>query len=120
MLIYVDDIILTTTNTNFIQELIMKLGIEFALKDLRYLRLLSLFGGNLQHTRNHPLPRKIHHGTTQETWYGISFPREHTYGHIILHKFRRHSEDIRPIDATEYRSLVGSLQYLTMTQLDIA
>lgn len=34
MLIYVDEIILTATSQDLIQKLIVKLGTEFALKDL--------------------------------------------------------------------------------------
>ena len=40
VLVYVDDIIITGASANFIQELILKLHSEFALKDLRPLHYL--------------------------------------------------------------------------------
>lgn len=115
MLIYVDDIILTGNNESTIQDLILKLGTEFALKDLGWLHYF--LGIEVQHC-----PNRI-----------VLSPGKYTIDLLAKAKMLEASylntpmaisttsvcDDHEPVDPTPYRSIVGSLQYLTLTRPDI-
>ena len=119
VLIYVDDIIVTSSSDGAVTTLLKDLGTEFALKDLGDLHfflgievkkhsngihlsqakyateLLSRIG--MQNCKSSPTP------------LSSSEPLSLTEGEPL------HQEDI-----TGYRSLVGGLQYLTLTRPDIS
>jgi len=117
VLIYIDDIIITSSNTTTISQLISALHSSFALKDLGP---LHYFLG------------------VEATWYedGLHLSQQ-CYIHDILTK--TNMLPVKPVstpmsasttlsqfdgstitDTTLYRSTVGSLQYLSLTRPDIA
>ncbi|XP_026398815.1 uncharacterized protein LOC113294645 [Papaver somniferum] len=117
LLVYVDDIIVTGSNTTGITSILTRLQHEFAIKDLGS---LSYFLG-IKETR---------------TSSGL-FLSQQRYAHDLL--IRAKMDGVKPIqtplstsgdisfdrstllsDATEYRSIVGALQYLTFTRPDLA
>ena len=117
LLLYVDDIILTGNNSKHIASLVTALKAVFELKDLGVLNYFL----SVQISRT---PVGLH--LTQSK-----------YASNILHRF--HMENFKPtktpccpstrlllhdgvalFDPTEYRSMVGALQYLTFTRPDLA
>lgn len=114
---YVDDIIVTGNYSTQVQNLIVALGQVFELKDLGP---LNYFLG-IQIT---------------QTAHGLTLTQS-KYASDVLHRF--HMENSKPTktpscpsarlvpydgvtlsDPTQYRSIVGALQYLTFTRPDIA
>ncbi|XP_071694579.1 uncharacterized protein [Rutidosis leptorrhynchoides] len=116
LLVYVDDIILTGNNRDLIIKFISRLNVEFAIKDLG--RLSYFLGLEVTYTDS-----------------GL-FLSQTKYAHDIL--TRAKMLESKPIatpletfevitstgvpfnDHTLYRSLVGALQYLTITRPDIS
>jgi len=117
LLLYVDDIILTGSSSYVLHNFISVLSHQFAMKDLGD---LYYFWG-VQVARNSQ---------------GI-FLSQQKYIHDLIRKFHMHTA--KPVctpslsrisltftdgellaDPIEYRSIVGALQYLTMTRPDIA
>lgn len=114
---YIDDIIITRNNYKHISHLIVALSVVFDLKDLGSLHYFL----GIQITR---------------TQFGLTFTQS-KYAFDVLHRF--HMENSKPTktpccpstrllphdgvsvtDPIEYRSMVGALQYLTFTRLDLA
>jgi len=117
LLLFVDDIILTGSFSSLITSFIDILGRQFAMKDLVDLHYFL----------------EVH---VSRSSAGL-FLSQQKYTSDLLHKFHMHtckpvrtpstarttlslSDDELPADPIEYRSMVGALQYLTMTLLDIA
>ncbi|GKV49990.1 hypothetical protein SLEP1_g56708 [Rubroshorea leprosula] len=117
VLVYVDDLLITGNSTAFISDLITKLGQKFSLKDLGE---LSLFLGV----------------EAVKTSAGL-FLSQHRYINDLLQKSKMDgaktvatpmsSSGLSPqsgspllSDATAYRQLLGSLQYLSLTRPDIS
>ncbi|XP_048504055.1 uncharacterized mitochondrial protein AtMg00810-like [Beta vulgaris subsp. vulgaris] len=117
LLLYVDDILLTVSSTELVTKFIVVLSSQFAIKDLG---ALHYFLG-VQAVR---------------TPSGLFLP-QNKYISYLLRKFHLHT--VKPVrtpvvsrvtlfildgdlllDPTYYRSLVGSLQYLTMTRPNVA
>ena len=118
LLLYVDDIILTGSYASNVQQVIDDLGSVFYLKDMG--RLTYFLGLQIHYKEN-----------------GDIFVNQSKYVKGLIHKARMESckpsntpcklhnqmllnEGIPLQDSTLYRSLVGSLQYLTFTRPDIA
>jgi histone deacetylase 1/2 len=119
MLIYVDDIIVTSSSETAVTTLLYKLREEFALKDLG--KLHYFLGIEVKHVSD-----------------GIILSQE-KYAHDILKRVGMHTckamntpmasteklsieqgSVLEQEDATKYRSVVGGLQYLAMTRPDIS
>ena len=117
LLLYVDDIIIIGNNSTHISSLITTLSTIFELKDLGSLHYFL----GIQITRSQ---------------FGLTLTQS-KYASDILHRF--HMESSKPtktpccpsvrllphdgvslFDPTEYRNMVGALQYLTFTRPDLA
>lgn len=117
LLVYVDDLILTGNNDAFLMDVISKLANQFSIKDL----------GNLS----------FFLGVEVIPTAGGLFLSQHMYIRDLLEKAKM--EDAKPIsslmstsqvltlrdgvaltDLIEYQSLIGGLQYLSLTRPDIA
>jgi histone deacetylase 1/2 len=119
MLIYVDDIIVTSSSSEAVTALLEDLRIEFALKDLGK---LSYFLG-IEVT---PIQRGIR--LRQEKYAGDILARVGMTKCKMSPTSLAGSEKLSKTggdllsdeDATKYRSILGALQYLTITRPDLA
>ncbi|XP_071681765.1 uncharacterized protein [Lolium perenne] len=119
VLVYVDDIIVTSSSNKEITTLLQDLGSAFALKDL----------GNLHYFLGIEV-KKFNQGIilTQEKYASDLLNRVGLKGCKTLSTPLSASEKLSvtegellgPKDSTRYRSIVGALQYLTLTRPDIA
>jgi len=119
ILIYVDDIIIVSSSSMATKRLLAQLQADFAVKDLG---TLSYFLGiEVRHT-SHGLvltQRKyiqdLLSRTNMLTSKGVSTPM------VPSEKLLLDSGDkLSPEDTTRYRSVVGALQYLSLTRPDIS
>ncbi|XP_070015481.1 uncharacterized mitochondrial protein AtMg00810-like [Nicotiana sylvestris] len=116
LLLYVDDIIVTGSHTALISEIIDELGKEFAMKDLGSLHFflvieVTYFTGGI-HLNQSKYATELLAKTGMALAKPISTPLAQKHG------LQEAVDD--PVDASLYNSVVGSLQYLTLTRLDIA
>ncbi|CAH9102709.1 unnamed protein product [Cuscuta europaea] len=116
ILLYVDDILITGSSLSFVRSIIDSLSTHFAMKDLG----------------------DIHFFLGLQAWRTSTclFLSQQKYISDLLHRFHLHT--VKPVrtplpsrtslsltngelltDGTEYRSMVGALQYLTLTRPDI-
>jgi hypothetical protein len=119
MLIYVDDIIIISSSTTATERLLAQLRDDFAVKDLG---TLNYFLGNEVHHYDHGLILTqekyvcdlLNH-TNMATCHGVPTPM------LPSDKlFLDDGDRLSPDDATRYRSVVGALQYLSLTRPDIS
>lgn len=117
ILLYVDDIILTASNTNLLQFIIQNLLYEFAMIDL----------GPFSHFLGiHVTPTASSLFLSQEQYVHDLLTRANMINcnpctTPVDTKPKISSHVGTPVPNTiEFRSLVGALQYLTITRLDIA
>ncbi|XP_060171504.1 uncharacterized mitochondrial protein AtMg00810-like [Lycium barbarum] len=115
LLLYVDDIIVTGSNSKQMDVIVRKLGTEFAMKDLGQLSFFL--------------------GVEVNYFPGVIHLNQHKYANDLLKKVdmtnikvvhtplaQKHGlqETVgTAVDPSLYRSIVGSLQYLTLTRPDI-
>ncbi|XP_043691670.1 uncharacterized mitochondrial protein AtMg00810-like [Telopea speciosissima] len=115
VLVYVDDIIITGSSPSMVQDLISKLGDEFAIKDGD---LNFFLGIEVVKTPSglHLSQAKYTLDILRKTNMVAAKPMPTPSSTETLPK------DIGPAfeDVTQYRSVVGALQYLTLTRPDIA
>jgi histone deacetylase 1/2 len=119
MLIYVDDIVVASSSVKAVDALLHDLGLDFALKDLGELHYF--FGIEV---------KKAHDGIilTQEKYanelphcVNIKICKAIDTSLSMVDKLSlTDGEALSSEDATRYRSIVGALQYITYTRLDIA
>ncbi|WVZ51496.1 hypothetical protein U9M48_002640 [Paspalum notatum var. saurae] len=102
MLIYVDDTIVASSSQEAVAALLLDLKKDFALKDLGDLNYF--LGIEVNKTRNGI-------ALTQQKYACVK-----KGGHVKLQT----RSPLGPVDATQYRSVVGALQYLTLTRPDIS
>ncbi|KAK9187228.1 hypothetical protein WN944_018620 [Citrus x changshan-huyou] len=115
ILIYVDDVIITGNNSTGIQDIITTLGSQFALKDLGKLSYFlgieikyfnkGIFLSQAKYTTDLLAKAKMENCTPISTPMAVKEVISPT--------------DREPVNPTEYRTLVGSLQYLTFSRPDI-
>ncbi|KAM5580161.1 hypothetical protein ABKV19_009748 [Rosa sericea] len=117
LLIYVDDILLTGNNPSSINKLIHRLSSLFSMKDLGPIHYFlgieaTYHGSHLSLTQTKYVVDLLKHTNMHEV-QPISSPA--TSGQ----KLSKHAGTCLS-DPSEYRSVVGALQYLTLTRPDIS
>jgi len=119
ILIYVDDIIIVSSSSSVTDKLLQQLRQEFAVKDLG--RLNYFLGIEVHHNSSGLVltQRKYIHDllvrTNMDTSKSVSTPM------LPADKLSLHDGDpLSPEDTTKYRSVVGTLQYLSLTRPDIS
>ncbi|CAN6696160.1 unnamed protein product [Malus baccata var. baccata] len=118
LLLYVDDIIITSSNSSKVQRIITELSKVFELKDMG--RLTYFLGLQITYKSNGDIGvnqskyvKDLLHKAGMDSCKPASTPsKPHT--HLLL------NEGDPLSDPTLYRNIVGSLQYLTFTRPDIA
>jgi hypothetical protein len=119
LLVYVDDIIVTSSSQEAVSALLQDLRAEFALKDLEP---LHYFLGIEVKTINDGLHlSQSKYASDILKWVGMTNCKPVTTPLPISEKLSIHSG--HPLDVKEsikYRSIVGALQYLTLTRPDLA
>jgi histone deacetylase 1/2 len=119
ILIYVDDIIVTSSSDQAISALLHNLSSEFALKDLGDLHYF--LGLEVHKQSNGLLLNQEKYATDLLTRVGMSSctscstPLSPTDTLALTD-----GSPLGPEDITRYRSIVGALQYLTLTRPDIS
>jgi hypothetical protein len=116
-LVYVDDLIITGNDNNFISCFLQALSARFSIKDLGDLNyflgveVLPSSAGLL--LTQHKYIRDL---LTRTQLAGIKEVHTHmaTNTSLVLH------DGSPPTDATTYRSVIGALQYLSITRPDIS
>ena len=94
LLVYVDDIIITGSSSAQVQDFIKVLAHRFSLKDLG--TLTFFLGVEARHSAS------------------SLFLSQHKYTRDLL------VDGNAPTDATQYRQILGSVQYLSLTGLDVS
>jgi histone deacetylase 1/2 len=118
MLVYVDDIIVVSSTVSATDQLLSQLRKEFPVKDLGVLRYF--LGIEVKPTADGiVLAQKKYISDlltrTNMIAKGVSTPM------VTTEKLSRFDGAVlSPADATRYRSVVGALQYLTLTRPDIS
>jgi histone deacetylase 1/2 len=119
MLIYVDDIIVTSSSTDAVSALLKDLRTDFALKDLGELNYFlgievkPIQGGIL-------LNQERYAGDILER-VGMKICKQSPTPLAASENLSKEDgELLSSEDATKYRSVVGALQYLTLTRPDLA
>ena len=117
VLVYVDDIIVTGSSPILIQQLIHKLHSLFALRDLGqlsyFLGIEVTYDGGFMHLSQRKYITDLLQRTSMLDSKAAATPG--TVG-LSLSQFDGDLMD----DVTMYRSVVGALQYATLTRPDIA
>ena len=116
-LIYIDDIVLTGNNTNFLDDFVKKLGIKFSIKDLGTLHqflgveVISTPSGLFlsQHRHIVDLLSRFSMAGAKEVSAPLSFTET-----LLL------TDGSPKVDSSTYGSIVGSLQYLAITRPDVS
>jgi histone deacetylase 1/2 len=118
VLVYVDDILLTGSSSTILHDIIHKLNSKFSLKHmgkpdyLLGIEVKNLSNGNILLTQSKYIRDLLHRANMAEA-KGITTPM---VSNLKLSKF---GTDTLP-DPSEYRSIVGALQYVTLTRPEIA
>jgi hypothetical protein len=116
-LIYVDDIIITGNHHATINALITTLRLNFAMKDLGALSYFLSIQVLRDHNGIHLKQSKYMQDLL--TWVHMAESKPYRVPCVVGTKMSKFESDILP-DPTEYRHIVGSLQYVTLTQPNIA
>ncbi|WKA00533.1 hypothetical protein VitviT2T_018877 [Vitis vinifera] len=116
-LVYVDDLVIIGNNTNFVASIIKQLGDHFFLKDMGLLHfLLSLEVVPTQailFLSQHKYIRELLSTTNMSGAKVVSTPLSTTQSLKLL-------DGTTNVDNTEFRRIIGSLQYLSLTRPNIS
>ena len=119
LLLYVDDIILTASSSTLLQQIMAKLTSEFAMTDL----------GDLHHFLGISVTRSSDGLFLSQRQYAMDLLQRagmtecHSTATPVDTQAKLSASDGAPLsasDSSDYRSLVGALQYLTLTRPDLA
>uniref|UniRef100_A0A8R7RGA9 Reverse transcriptase Ty1/copia-type domain-containing protein n=1 Tax=Triticum urartu TaxID=4572 RepID=A0A8R7RGA9_TRIUA len=117
LLLYVDDIVLTASSSCLLQHIQQRLFSEFSMKDLS--PLYNLLGISVTRSSSgfflsqHKYAEELLDLANMTTFKASPTP-------VDTHAKLSASDGSPVADSSEYRSLVGALQYLTMTRPDLA
>ncbi|XP_020959224.1 uncharacterized protein LOC110263007 [Arachis ipaensis] len=118
MLIYVDDIIVTGFNSMAIDSLIKQLNCIFSLKDLG---LFHFFLGLEAHYLPYQTLLLTQTKYAKDLIHRAGMGNSNPMPTPMMTSLKLRKSDSNPYeDPKGYRSIVGALQYLTITQLDLA
>ena len=115
LLVYVDDIIVTSNHSSSLSPLITKLSSEFSMKDLGPLHYF--LGIQVSHFSDGIFLSQQKYA--REILAKASMTDCKPIGTPLAQKHRLQLEGGPLVDATNYRSIVGALQYLTLTRPDL-
>jgi hypothetical protein len=119
ILVYVDDIIVVSSSQDATMCLLRNLEKDFALKDLRDLHYF--LGIEVTKVKDGILLTQQKYATELLQRVGMISCKSVSTPLSISEKLSAYAGDLLgPIDATNYRSIVGGLQYLTLTRPDIS
>jgi len=117
LLLYIDDIILTASSPALLQRIIDRLHSEFAMTDL----------GDLHHFLNISVERSSDELFLSQRQYAVELLQRagmsecHSTATPVDTRTKLSVTDGAPVaDPSEYRSIAGALQYLTLTRPDLA
>ena len=116
LLLYVDDIILTGNNPVAVTSLITALASTFKLKDLGPLRYF--LGLQIDYGHDYLFVHQPKYITDLLSKFNMTSCKAASTPFPISHKLQASSKDLLS-DPTQYRSLLGALQYATFTRPDI-
>ncbi|RVW68219.1 Retrovirus-related Pol polyprotein from transposon RE2 [Vitis vinifera] len=115
-LVYVDDLVITGNDIQFVDHIIQKLGENFSLKDMG--NLSFFLGVEVIPTRaglflsQHQYICDLLFTTNMLGAKDVSTPLSTTASLKLF-------DGTAPVDSTDFRRVIGSLQYLSLTRLDI-
>ena len=119
LLVYVDDIIVTSSSPEAITVLLQSLNKEFALKDLGELHYF--LGIEVSKVRDGVVLTQEKYANDVLHRVGMSACKPVSTPMSTSEKLSAQvGTPLGPNDATQYRSIVGALQYLTLTRPNIA
>jgi hypothetical protein len=119
ILVYVDDIIITSSSSHAIPALLKKLRDDFALKDLGDLHYF--LGIAVNKVKNGIVLSQDKYAIDLLKRAGMSMCKPVNMPLAMSEKISAHIDTpLGPKDVTRYRSIVSALQYLTLTRLDLA
>jgi hypothetical protein len=119
VLIYVDDIIVASSTHDAMASLLRQLGQEFALKDLG--RLNYFLGIEVNHVHNGIILTQEKYASDLLKKVGMNNCKAVSTPLVVSEKLSASKgTPLGQNDSTQYRSIVGALQYLTLTRPDIA
>jgi hypothetical protein len=117
LLLYVDDIVLTASSSTLLRRITERLSSEFAMTDL----------GALHHFLGISVTRSTNGLFLSQRQYAVELLQRagmsecHPTSTPVDSKSKLSAEDGPPVaDPSQYRSLAGALQYLTLTRPDLA
>jgi histone deacetylase 1/2 len=119
MLIYVDDIIVTSSSSDAVAALLKNLRSDFALKDLGELHYF--LGIEVKKVSDDILLNQAKYALDLLTKVGMKDCKSASMPLAVTEKFMAHKGNpLGTEDSTRYRSTVGGLQYLALTRPDLA
>jgi histone deacetylase 1/2 len=119
LLVYVDDIIVASSSSKATDALLADLNKEFALKDLGELHYF--LGIEVKKMDNGILLTQEKYTSDLLSRVGMADCKPMNTPMSSTEKLSLHEGvALGPVDATRYRSIVGALQYLTLTRPDIS
>ena len=116
-LVYVDDLVITSNDKKFVAHVVTKLGDQFSLKDmgsLHYFLGVEVIPTNAGvFLSQHKYVRDILENTHMAGAKDVSTPLSTTQSlHLV--------DGTNAVNSTEYRRVIGNLQYLSLTRPDIS
>ena len=116
LIVYVDDIVVTGNNNDFLQNFIQQLHTKFSLKDLGELN--TFLGVEVIPTPKGLFLSQARHILDLLSLHKMDGAKD-TITPMCSSTYLTHTDGTSQIDPTPYRQLVGGLQYLSITRPDI-